>query len=79
VNNAILIVDDNADRCRTLTQLLRHMGFQADCPLSGADALSQLQKTKPALILLDYEQIHKDVAKFISGTEIDPKPPASSS
>ena len=54
MDNAILVVDDNADLCRTLSRLLRHMGFAAECAFSGEEALSQLQKNKPALILLDY-------------------------
>jgi CheY-like chemotaxis protein len=52
--NAILVVDDNADLCRTLSRLLRHMGFAAECAFSGPEALSQLRESKPALILLDY-------------------------
>jgi CheY-like chemotaxis protein len=54
MNNAILVVDDNADLCRTLSRLLRHMGFESEWALSGKDALIQLRKNKPALILLDY-------------------------
>ena len=52
--NAILVVDDNADLCRTLSRLLHHMGFETECAYSGADALSHVSKNKPALILLDY-------------------------
>ena len=52
--NAILVVDDNADLCRTLSRLLRHMGFSAECAFSGSEALSHLRQHKPSLILLDY-------------------------
>jgi CheY-like chemotaxis protein len=52
--NAILVVDDNADLCRTLSRLLRHMGFSAECAFSGPEALSHLRDHKPSLILLDY-------------------------
>jgi len=52
--NAILVVDDNADLCRTLSRLLRHMGFAAECAFSGPEALSVLREKRPDLILLDY-------------------------
>jgi CheY-like chemotaxis protein len=52
--NAILVVDDNADLCRTLSRLLRHMGFTAECAFSGPEALSHLRDHTPSLILLDY-------------------------
>lgn len=51
---SILVVDDNADLCRTVIRLLRHMGFAAECAFSGQEALSQVRKSKPGLILLDY-------------------------
>jgi CheY-like chemotaxis protein len=54
MSNAILVVDDNADVCRTLSRLLKHMGFDADCAFSGSEALIHLRKNKPALVLLDY-------------------------
>jgi diguanylate cyclase len=54
MTNAILVVDDNADLCRTLSRLLRHMGFSAECAFSGEEALALLRKNKPSLILLDY-------------------------
>jgi CheY-like chemotaxis protein len=54
MGNGILVIDDNTDLCRTLSRLLRHMGFTADCAFSGRDALSQLRDKKPDLILLDY-------------------------
>jgi CheY-like chemotaxis protein len=52
--NAILVVDDNADLCRTLSRLLRHMGFSAECAFSGPEALSHMRDHTPSLILLDY-------------------------
>ena len=54
MSNAILVVDDNADVCRTLGRLLCHMGFAVDCAFSGPEALSHLRENKPDLILLDY-------------------------
>jgi CheY-like chemotaxis protein len=35
----ILVVDDHRDTCRLLTRLLRQLGFEAECVLSGAEAI----------------------------------------
>jgi len=71
MNNAILVVDDNADLCRTLSRLLRHMGYAADWALSGADALSQVRKSKPALILLDYMMPEMNGLEVLSEVKSD--------
>ena len=54
MTNAILIVDDNADLCRTVRRLLRHMGYSAECAFSGPEALCHIRQHKPGLVLLDY-------------------------
>jgi len=71
MNNAVLVVDDNIDLCRTLSRLLRHMGFIADWALSGQEALSQLKKNKPALILLDYMMPNMDGLEVLAQVKSD--------
>jgi CheY-like chemotaxis protein len=69
--NVILVVDDNADLCRTLSRLLRHMGFMADCAFSGPEALSHLRENKPDLILLDYMMPEMNGLQVLSQVKSD--------
>jgi CheY-like chemotaxis protein len=71
MNNAILVVDDNVDLCRTLSRLLRHMGFESYWALSGKEALSQLREIKPALILLDYMMPNMDGLEVLTQVKSD--------
>jgi putative two-component system response regulator len=50
-----LVVDDNPDSVEALVQMLRKLGYQADCVDSAADALSRLTATtrRPSLLLVD--------------------------
>ena len=52
-NSSILIVDDNPDILRILTELLEREGFEARPALSGEIALQAAEKSPPDLILLD--------------------------
>lgn len=51
--SCILIVDDNKAAADTLAKLLRHYGHTVHVAYSGEDALSNLTKVEPELILLD--------------------------
>lgn len=51
----ILIVDDDKDTRKLLTEFLRCLGFTAVVTAKdGAEALEQLGKISPRLVLLDY-------------------------
>ena len=52
-NSSILIVDDNPDILRILTELLEREGFEARPALSGEIALQAAEMSPPDLILLD--------------------------
>ena len=49
----ILVVDDEADICKLLTQLLSNLGFQAEYALNGKSALQKFTVFEPDLVLLD--------------------------
>jgi CheY-like chemotaxis protein len=50
----ILLVDDNADQCFTLSYLLKNKGFSIDCAANGREALDYLHRAElPGIILLD--------------------------
>lgn len=51
--SCILIVDDNTAAADTLAKLLRYYGHTVHVAYSGKDALNDLLKVKPELILLD--------------------------
>jgi DNA-binding NtrC family response regulator len=49
----ILIVDDELEICRSLSELLQESGFQAFFTTEAQEALALLQKSQPDLLLLD--------------------------
>ena len=49
----VLIVDDNLDYSRTMTQFLRAMGHDADFAINATVALSVARSFRPDTILLD--------------------------
>jgi CheY-like chemotaxis protein len=49
----LLIVDDNADACDTLADLLRVMGYEVRCAGDSASAMAILDEYRPSLALLD--------------------------
>lgn len=53
VRGKILVVDDEEDLCRLLTESLRREGFQAAAASSGREALALVEQEPPDLIILD--------------------------
>ncbi len=49
----ILVVDDNPDSLTIMRAILENRGFDVSVAATGADALEQVHKTPPALVLLD--------------------------
>ncbi len=50
----ILIVDDDKYMCKSLSYLLKEEGYNVNTAYDGADALSKLKKSKPDVIVIDY-------------------------
>lgn len=53
VPGAILLVDDDADFCAAAQMVLEAAGYRVIVAGSGGEALEQLRKERPALVLLD--------------------------
>lgn len=51
----ILIVDDEEDICWAVSGVVRKQGWQPIMATSGEEALASIQKTQPALVLLDLQ------------------------
>jgi CheY-like chemotaxis protein len=49
----ILIVDDEKDMCKVMTELLMRLGYQADYVNSGNAAIVKYKSWRPDLVLLD--------------------------
>lgn len=50
----VLIVEDEHSQAEVLTMLLKLDGFEATVAVNGQDALDQLDRVRPDLILADY-------------------------
>ena len=53
ITGRILVVDDNQDVCRSLTRILKHLGFDGQYAASGLEALQKVSQQTPDLIILD--------------------------
>lgn len=49
----ILIIDDEPDICKMVTEFLMDAGYAASYALNGPDGLQAIEKEAPALVLLD--------------------------
>lgn len=49
----ILIIDDEPEICKTVTECLFDAGYAASYALSGPDGLAMIRKDPPSLVLLD--------------------------
>lgn len=50
---SVLVVEDHADLREMLAVLLESEGYQVETATNGAEALTSLERSRPALILLD--------------------------
>lgn len=56
----ILIVDDNATNLSVLSQALKAVGYKVRLAMDGEDALAQVERAHPELILLDIQMPQMD-------------------
>jgi CheY-like chemotaxis protein len=49
----VLIVDDDADACDILSQVLKHLGHEPECVLDSVEALPRLLREQFDVVLLD--------------------------
>ncbi len=50
---SVLIVDDDAEVCRTISRAVERLGYRASRATDGANALTMVSQDVPGLILLD--------------------------
>jgi CheY-like chemotaxis protein len=69
----VLIVDDQADICQMLTQVLEPDGYETETAISGKRALAAVRDHVPDLILLDVSMPGMDGYEVASLLKSDPK------
>jgi len=67
----ILIVDDEYDIVELLEDLLLHKGYNIARAFSQAEARDQIEKFKPAIILLDIKLPDGDGVEFLKEIKVD--------
>jgi len=67
----ILIVDDEHDIVELLEDLLLHKGYNIARAFSQAEARDQIEKFKPAIILLDIKLPDGDGVEFLKEIKVD--------
>ena len=51
----ILVVDDNLDMCKIISEILKEEGYSVHSSYNGEDALMKIKKNHYDLIILDYK------------------------
>src|SRR5881398_2485328 len=71
----ILVVDDDADTCRNLSDILSDLGYQVDVAHDGPSALELIRKRPYDVALLDFKmpgmtglELYREIRKIRSGT-----------
>jgi two-component system response regulator HydG len=72
---AILVVDDDADTCRNLADILTDMGYRVDTAPDGPAALDLTRRNPYAVALLDFKmpgmdglELYREIKKLRAGT-----------
>jgi CheY-like chemotaxis protein len=72
---SILVVDDDVDTCRNLSDILTDMGYRVDTAHDGPSALELLRHTPYDVALLDYKMpgmdgltLYREIKKLRAGT-----------
>jgi DNA-binding NtrC family response regulator len=71
----ILVVDDDADICRNLSDILTDLGYRVDCALDGPSALELVRRRPYDVALLDLKMpgmdglsLYREIKKHRAGT-----------
>ena len=69
----ILIVDDEDDTIRAVSDLLTEAGFEVDHANNGSAGLDYLRSETPAMILLDWSMPVMDGRQMMQAMQADPR------
>lgn len=76
MNRTVLLVDDDPDLRECVEMLLDSMGYRVVCAANGKEALEVLDRSLPALILLDMKMPVMDGWEFCRVLDTrGPRPP----
>ena len=67
----ILIVDDDADYCETLSVLLSGEGYEVVCVANGREALDWMRRSVPSLVILDLRMPIMGGWEFLKQRKLD--------
>jgi DNA-binding response OmpR family regulator len=62
---SLLIIDDDADLCLALSELLTFEGYSCECVSDGEEGLRFLEANKPDLVILDFTVRDMDGREFL--------------
>jgi CheY-like chemotaxis protein len=76
VSGPVLIVEDDADMRALLVSILTSVGFRVVTAENGLEALEQLRRQRPSVVVLDLAMPLLDGAGFVHAAQADPEFPA---
>src|SRR3954464_9064301 len=69
----ILVVDDTQSAREPLARLLRLAGYETACAADGAEAMTEMERHTPDLVLLDLMMPRVDGLSFLTQIRKDPR------
>lgn len=75
LTDPVLVVEDDQDMRRFLVEVLTSAGFRAVTAENGLDALEQLRRHRPCVVLLDLALPLLDGSEFVRVSRADPEFP----
>jgi CheY-like chemotaxis protein len=69
----VLVVDDNRDAVSIMTSILKIAGYSVISAKDGLEAMHQIQRENPALILLDITMPEMDGFAVCQAVKMNPK------
>lgn len=74
-NELILVIDDDPATRRIIQKILASKGFQVETAASDVEGLAVLNRTRPALVILDLHLPQLHATHIIERIQADPIPP----
>lgn len=68
----VLVVEDDADTCHLLVEMLRDAGYSAECQMTTAGAIEHLRGQRTDLVIADLLMGDEDGRSFLELRKADP-------